>query len=134
MNPHGGYRAAYGWYRSHHRDDLAGYEPYDRDMRREHEGRPRTDDRLHEDEGYLHDYNANSPALRRPPAERQPMPRRSFGRVEEVEQGRPTHRTDASRNLQRYDSGFADYVGYNRGGFAEPWLPYDPIARKRRSL
>ncbi len=131
------YQAAYGRYRMHHRGDLEGYGRHDEEIRargRYDRGyRQGQEDGVRYDDAYLHDYNANTPALRSGRQQRGPMPPRSFGRPEEVNRGRPTHRTDASRNL-RYDQGFGRYVGYNSGGFSEPWVGYDPVARKERGL
>lgn len=140
MEPGDRYHAAYGRYRARHTQELSGYarydqemrlRGYDRDFRQERDpgfGRER-EDGVRYDSEYLRDFNANSTALRYGPARRGPVPRRSFGKPEEVNRGRPTHRTDASRNL-RYDDGFARYTGYNSGGFAEPWVRYDPVGRK----
>jgi hypothetical protein len=131
------YQAAYGRYRMHHRGALEGYGRHDEEIRargrydREY-GRGHQDG-VRYDDAYLHDYNANSMALRSGRPQRGPMPQRRFGRPEEVSRGRPTHETDASRNL-RYDQGFGRYVGYNSGGFSEPWVGYDPLGRKERSL
>lgn len=132
MNPGDRYHAAYGRYRARHAGDLAGYTRYDREMRPrgyDREFRRGPDDGVRYDAEYLRDFNAESPALRRVGPPRGPMPRRSFGRPEEVNRGRTTFRGDAGRSL-RYDDGFGRYTGYNQAGFAEPWVDFDPVRTK----
>ncbi len=136
MHPGERYQAAYGRYRMHHRRALEGYGRANEGGRapgRYHRESGQGNDGVRDDDAYLQDYNANSMALRHGPQQRGPMPPRRFGRPEEVSGGQLTHRTDASRNL-RDDQGFGRYVGYNSGGFSEPWVGYDPVARKERGM